>query len=279
MKTPKVSIIIPFYNLGKYLDEAVNSVLNQTYKNWEILIINDGSTDQNSVDVLEKYSNNEQIKVFNKKNEGLPVARNYGIERAEGEYICCLDADDKYHPDFLKKTLEEIQKDSNLGFVTTWFQPFGEIQGEDKTVQITKNTNLLLVKNVPHVASMFRKQACTDAGGYEVHMKHGYQDWDFWLSIVEAGYDWHVIPEVLFYYRVRSDSMLRETSKRDLENYSFILNKHKRLLNKLDITEILISARQTILAYDHIIQSLNKNKPKRRILYSIKESIKHLLKI
>ena len=73
--------------------------------------------------------------------------------------------------------------------------------------------------------------------------------------------------------------MLRETSKRDLENYSFILNKHKRLLNKLDITEILISARQTILAYDHIIQSLNKNKPKRRILYSIKESIKHLLKI
>src|SRR5690606_19795129 len=94
-----VSIIIPHYNLGEYLDEAVESVLMQTYRNLELIIVDDGSTQDYSREALKKYSKHtdKRLRLYQKENEGLAATRNFGIEKSSGEYICCLDADDKYN--------------------------------------------------------------------------------------------------------------------------------------------------------------------------------------
>ena len=112
-----ISVIIPFYNEENYFDECINSVLNQTYQNIEIIIVNDGS-DQIYIDKLEKikFKYPEKSRVFNKKNEGVSSARNLGIEKSKGEYIAFLDADDKWLPFKLEHQIKTI-KDKNLDFI------------------------------------------------------------------------------------------------------------------------------------------------------------------
>src|SRR4030066_1926561 len=123
---PRVSVIMPCYNLGQYLNEAVESVLSQTFQDFEIIIVNDGSTDEFTNKLLANY-NKPKTRVLTTDNEGLPSARNNGIKISSGEYICCLDADDKYHPEFLEKTVPVLMNDMahEYGFVTTWAQFFG----------------------------------------------------------------------------------------------------------------------------------------------------------
>src|SRR4030066_2449234 len=132
---PRVSVIMPCYNLGQYLNEAVESVLSQTFQDFEIIIVNDGSTDEFTNKLLANY-NKPKTRVLTTDNEGLPSARNNGIKISSGQYICCLDADDKYHPEFLEKTVEVLDKDveHKCGFVTTWFNAFGEVDAVWDTI-------------------------------------------------------------------------------------------------------------------------------------------------
>lgn len=253
-----VSVIIPCYNLGQYLDEAVQSIFNQTYTNIELIIVDDGSTDFLTKERLNKYRNDNRVQVIFKNNGGVSSARNLGIKHAKGEYICCLDADDKYHPEFIQKSLDFLEQNPQCGFVTTWFEPFGLIEGADRIVQIKKSIPLMLVKNVPHTASMFTKRAYDAAGGYDETMKTGKEDWDLWLSIIQKGYDYNVIDEVLFFYRIRVGSLSKITREVDEELYRFLLNKHKDLFGKIDIAESLIAARRTIRDYDDMINSIRK---------------------
>lgn len=105
-----ISIIVPVYNVEKYLDRCIQSILNQTYKNYELILIDDGSSDHSS-EICDSYANNYQhIKVIHKKNEGLGLTRNVGITNANGNYIMFIDSDDTIHPDLLKVCNEELSK-------------------------------------------------------------------------------------------------------------------------------------------------------------------------
>jgi glycosyltransferase involved in cell wall biosynthesis len=223
---PKVSVIIPCYNLGEFIEEAVQSVLSQTYSDYEIIIVNDGSTDENTNKLLEQ-ANWPKTVIYKTINQGLPAARNYGIERASGEYICCLDADDKYHPRFLEKTVVILNNDKEMkyGIVTSHFQLFGETDGVVKVADY--NPFSLAVENQLHVASLFRKKAWKDVGGYATNLD-GYQDWNFWLAIVSRGYQWYVVQDVLFYYRDRKDSMLKSSDLKREELVIGIFNNNKQ---------------------------------------------------
>ncbi len=203
---PKVSVIIPCYDLGIFLDEAVDSVLSQSFQDFEIIIVNDGSTDADTNQMLQSYDK-PRTKVLWTENQGLPSARNHGIRASQGEYVCCLDADDKYHPDFLARTVEVLNVDHSekVGFVTTWVTVFGEENYEWKT-EGYKPPRLAL-ENVVHVASLFRRKCWTEVGGYATNLE-GYQDWNFWISIVAIGYTWDCVEEALFYYRKRKGSMV-----------------------------------------------------------------------
>jgi glycosyltransferase involved in cell wall biosynthesis len=214
----------------------VDSVLAQTYQDFEIIIVNDGSTNEHTNRLLANY-NKLKTKVLTTKNQGLPSARNSGIEISSGEYICCLDADDKYHPEFLAETVASLDGDieHKYGFVTSYVQVFGEENYIWETTEY--NPYRLAVDNRIHVASIFRKKCWGVVGGYNPNMGKGYEDWDFWISIAAKGYEWKTIKKPLFYYRTRKDSMLKTSDKKRNALYSQIIENNKTFYenNSLDI--------------------------------------------
>jgi glycosyltransferase involved in cell wall biosynthesis len=243
---PKVSVVIPCYNLGQYLDEAVDSVLAQTYQDLEIIIVNDGSTDEVTNLLLEKYRK-PKTQVLRTNNQGLPSARNNGIGMSQGEYICCLDADDRYHPRFLEKCTQILDSDtvSKFGFVTTWARCFG--LRDDVWETGDYNPANLIIGNQAHVASLFRKKAWEKVDGYSSNLP-GYQDWDFWMKIVACGYSWTVVKEPLFDYRIRDDSMIKSSDQRRRELKEIILKNNSRF--------VALHAMETILEYDELIADI-----------------------
>lgn len=228
---PLVSVIIPYYNLPEYIDEAVASVTSQTYQNLEIIIIDDGSTQPEAKAKISQYNMpaDKRIILHQKSNSGLAATRNYGIAKAKGQFICCLDADDVYAQDYIEKAVAHF-KDENTGAVTSHIQTFGEIseQWEMEEYDVAK----LMLYNCLHVASVFRKEVWEKNQGYDENMRIGYQDWEFWINMIDNGYKWEIIPEYLFHYRKRGTSMIDNSTQHDAEIFSYIYDKHRELYQR-----------------------------------------------
>jgi glycosyltransferase involved in cell wall biosynthesis len=208
-----VSVVIPCFNHGGYIREAIAAVRAQTYSNFEIIIVNDGSTDTATVKVLEDLSMEEpDLKIIHQDNMGLSAARNTGIRRAEGEYILPLDADDLLEPEFLEATVAVLEREPEVGFVYTWVKYFGAVDGIWETPEY--DPDLLLVQNICTAASLFRHEAFDRAGGYRTDMVYGFEDWDFWIYLMEAGWTGKCVDMPLFLYRKhQSGSMLGNSQK------------------------------------------------------------------
>jgi glycosyltransferase involved in cell wall biosynthesis len=256
LKMPKVSVIITCYNLGQYLDEAVDSVLAQTYQDFEVIIVNDGSTDEFTNNLLAHYAR-PKTKVLSTDNQGLPSARNNGIKISSGEYICCLDADDKYHSEFLEKTVGVLDGDTNhkLGFVTTWVQDFGEKNDEWTTLEYDPWREA--VANGIHGASIFRRECWAKKGGYSANLS-GYPDWDLWLSIIGMGYKWVSIKEPLFYYRIRPGSMVKGSDEKRLDLYRQIVRNNKEFYQN-NFEEILVKFMEMLISEQKSRAQINDN--------------------
>src|SRR5262245_46110377 len=121
----KVSVIIPCYNLGRYLDEAVESVQKQTFQDFEILVVDDGSTDPDTRSLLEEYER-PRLQLVRSENRGLPCARNLGLAHTTGDYVCMLDADDLLEPTCLEKSVAVLDQDPSIAFVSHWLRAFGD---------------------------------------------------------------------------------------------------------------------------------------------------------
>ncbi len=242
---PKVSVVIPCYNLGRYLDEAVDSVLAQTYEDYEIIVINDGSTDASTNARVEAQRAKPRCTVYVTENQGLPATRNYAIERAAGAYVCCLDADDMLHKDFLKECVAVLDADAEdaLGFVTTTAKVFGAQKAYWPCSDY--DPTRLMVENPIHVASLFRRRCWEEVGGYAVNLS-GFQDWNFWISIVAKGYRWTLVKRPLFLYRVREGSMIETSEQKRAELKRQIVANNldffrERAADALDAYERLLS--------------------------------------
>jgi glycosyltransferase involved in cell wall biosynthesis len=224
---PAVSVIIPCFNLGLYLAEAVDSVLAQSVQDFEILIVDDGSTDPETKRILDDFVR-PRTSVFRTPNRGLATARNFLIEKARGQYLCALDADDKLHPQYFEKTLNAFAADPSLTFVGTLLQMFGAentIWPADRRCDLA----MLLCDDTVITPALVRRDAVVSVGGYDQQMPHqGDEDWDLWLTLVERGYRGVIVPEVLFYYRRRPNSMCVEctTGQKHLDLVEYIMRKH-----------------------------------------------------
>jgi glycosyltransferase involved in cell wall biosynthesis len=200
-----VSVIIPCYNLGAYLGEAVESVLGQTFQDFEILIVDDGSTDAATREVLERFSR-PKTRVLRIAHAGLAAARNHGIEQARGRYLCALDADDRLEPAFLEKMVRVLDADPSLTFSSCWLRTFGDETWDWTPERCDLPT--LLWENTVLTASLVRRDAVVAIGGYDTAMpEQGDEDWDLWLTLVERGHRGAILPEILFNYRRRAGSM------------------------------------------------------------------------
>jgi ABC-type polysaccharide/polyol phosphate transport system ATPase subunit len=204
-RAPKVSVVVPCYNLGQYLDDAVQSVLGQTFQDFEIIIVNDGSTDGDTNRLLAHYDR-PKTRVIRTDHRGLAAARNLGIEHARGPYVCALDADDWLEPIYLEKAVRILDDDPAITFVSCWLRAFGDEAWLWKRERC--DLPALLAECTVCTAALVRRSAVLAVGGYDGGMgAQGYEDWDLWISLAERGDRGTIIPEVLFHYRRRAGSM------------------------------------------------------------------------
>ena len=223
---PRVSLIMPVYNLGRFLDEAVDSAMAQTFGDFELIIIDDGSTDAATIALLDGYSR-PRTQVVRTEHRGVVAARNLGIARARGEYLSFFDADDRMGPRFLERTVAALDTDSGLSFASTWVRLFGEEDWDWKADACDLVT--LLHDCSVATAALVRRAAVMEVGGFDPDMEHGHEDWDLWLSLVERGHRGAILPEVLFHYRRRSHSrsMVADRGAAYLELYRDRIVKHE----------------------------------------------------
>jgi glycosyltransferase involved in cell wall biosynthesis len=206
---PKVSVVIPCFNQGSYLEEAVDSVLGQTLQDVEVIVVNDGSTDPPTLNLLRNFTR-PRTRVIHTVNQGLATARNTGISAACSPYILPLDADDLINPHYLERGAEVLDSADDVGIVYCLAEKFGEVNGIWNLPAFTKGR--ICINNPIFCSAMFRKRDWEQVGGYDPRMKYGWEDWDLWISLVKRGRRVVRIPEVQFRYRITSQSMTRSMS-------------------------------------------------------------------
>lgn len=234
-----VSIIITSYNKEKYIKEAIDSALNQTIKPFEILVIDDGSTDNSSL-ILKEYESDPLINLVFKQNEGIVATRNMAIQMAKGDYILQLDADDLLNEKYLEWTVSVLDENPEVGIAYCQTEFFGLKHGLWDLGDFTMEKQL--AENQIVVTALFRKSLFSEKVRYRKEFSEGLEDWDFWLSVLETGVSVRKIQKIGFYYRIldfsRNNSYDEELQKK-LRRNIFLGHKQLYLDNGFDSTNLL----------------------------------------
>ncbi len=226
MKKDLVSIITPLYNGEKYVGKTIESVMAQSYPDWEMIVVNDGSKDNSEAIVLEYASKDPRIKYVKQENGGSASARNNGIRRAEGQYIALLDADDLWEPDFLKKQIAFMREKGGC-LVHGSYKRIDEEGKEILKPFIAKpHVSVKQMQMTNHIACLTGLYDCSEFGKIflKEELKSIRDDYAYWLDIVKLnGGSWGN-PEVLASYRVMSNSTTGKKKKLIKAQYSFYRN-------------------------------------------------------
>jgi glycosyltransferase involved in cell wall biosynthesis len=237
---PLVSVVIPYYNDGKYIHETLESIQHQTYKNVEIILVDDGSTEKESIRVFDDLKK-IGFQTYRQKNAGPSAARNLGISHSRGKYILPVDADDKIRPIYIEKAVHYMESHTQCGIVYCKAEFFGARSGLWNLPKYS--IEQMLLNNCIFVSALFKRTDWETVHGYDSNMKYGLEDYEFWLSIIELGQGVYCIPEVLFLYRIKSVSRNTRFEKRGevyAETYEYILRKHMKLYTRYWIDVILM---------------------------------------
>lgn len=270
------------YNGEKYLAEAIESILNQTYKNFELIIINDGSKD-NSVEIIKNYMKQDnRIVLIDRENKGLPYSLNEGISVAKGEYIARMDADDISLPTRFEKQVDYMQK-NELDVCGSYIKLFGDNRKE----QVIKNpiTNedirfsLLFFSCLAHPTVVFKKEVF-DKVKYNVDYKVA-QDYQLWCDIANANFKIGNIPEVLLNYREHEAQASIEKFKRQQDTAHKIASDYAKKLGKEEINLVnqIITSKKTIglkeikKLFDDIKNYANKKSIQNDLIFYILKKI------
>ncbi|MDD2436947.1 MAG: glycosyltransferase [Massilibacteroides sp.] len=217
-----VSVIIPIYNMAKYLCETLDSVLASDYPNFEVILMNDGSTD-NSLNIAKKYAEkDERIRLYTQPNGGPCVARNHAISLSYGVYILPVDADNRISSTFISHAVAELERDPEVKVVCPRAEFIGDRSGEWELPPFS--LKLLARKNMIDTCALYRKSEWERVGGYceEIIAR---EDWEFWISILKDGGKVVRLPQIELYYRVRAGS--KRIVDRSLKlHVTKVLNKH-----------------------------------------------------
>lgn len=225
---PLISVVIACYNDYEDIEKAVFSVLNQTYTNTEIIVVDDGSNTVTKL-VLKKIKP-KITKLITQENKGQSIARNNGIKQAKGEYILNLDSDDFFEPTFCEKAINQFQKDKNTVIVTCLANRFSKNGWKDIFIPRGGSISNFLFSNSALGSSMFKRINWKNCGGYEEKLPIlGFEDWELYINILKKGGHAFVIDEVLFNYQVRENSTTDRIRDLKLEKFKHIIFKHREL--------------------------------------------------
>ncbi len=227
-----VSVIIPCFNMGHFLLEAIQSVEVCPKSSYELIIVDDGSTEPQTLEILARLEK-QGYHLIRQSNKGLAAARNAGINAARSPYILPLDADNKIRPAFLEEGMKILEQFPDVGVVYGDAEFFGDKTGVWRVPEF--EISLMLVMNQIDACAVYRKKIWEQTGGYDSEMPQmGYEDWDFWLKVYTAGWRFYHTHKLLFDYRVRKDSMVTQCLKPENEEKSikYIYGKHHALIRR-----------------------------------------------
>jgi glycosyltransferase involved in cell wall biosynthesis len=226
-----VSVIIPCFNHELFIEETIRSITQSTYSNIEIIVVNDGSTDRSEYKVKSLKDQLPNLKYFVQKNSGPAAARNHGIKESKGDYILPLDADDLISPDYIEKAVEILDNHKEVKAVYCEAEFFGERTGRWKLPDFS--IKKLATDNMIFCSAFYRKSDWELIGGYSAEMTWGWEDWEFWISLLKNGGEVVKLSFTGFYYRIRKGSRRKSTNKDAKRKTIELINrKHKDFVYK-----------------------------------------------
>ncbi|MDH3729722.1 MAG: glycosyltransferase [Acidimicrobiia bacterium] len=225
VEQPDVSIVIPCYEQGQWLMDAIASVYEQTYDSWEIIVVDDGSTTAETIGAIDAAAELPRVGLVRQENRGLAAARNAGIAMAKGRYIVPLDADDELEPDFLDEMVAALDDNPRAAFAHCWAELYGDVS----ELWVTRPFNLyqMLLSNSVVGCVVLRQEALASVGGYDETMVNGNEDWELWVRLLLAGWLQVDVRRPLFRYRRLGTSMSTRTEARFEAGRMEIVERHR----------------------------------------------------
>ena len=256
---PVLSVIIPCYNHGRYIQEAIDSIPADKEDKYEIIIVDDGSTDSLTIRKMHELKKSGYT-VISQQNSGMPACtRNTGISAATGKYILPLDADNKISPEYIYKALPHLESgEYDIVYAKPVF--FGSVSPERQYITRPFNIVDLLMVNYIDACAVYRKEVWEQLNGYDIHLPYpGNEDWEFWIHAFTKGFRFKFIDEELFYYRIENNSMVTATTglEKGSRNQQYIFHKHTVLVQKL-LTELYYSKKMHDYDVKHPFRTLFK---------------------
>jgi hypothetical protein len=225
----KVTVVIPCYNHGAFLADAVASVRAQTYVDWEIIIVDDGSTDPATRRIIEGFTAQKIKSLRNRERVGPGVSRNRGIELGTGQYILPLDADDKIGHEYLRDAVQVLESNSRVGIVYSLAEFFGTQSGEWQLppFELPRSAWEPAIFN----CALFRRDDWKAVGGYSASLNRAYEDHDLWLGILALGRSVHRLPKPHFFYRRVPNSLAQSIDfEGKVAAYMTMIERHREFM-------------------------------------------------
>ena len=256
----KVSVIVPCFNHGEFLREAAGSVTNSRREDIELIVVDDGSTDERTrkeMDTLRAQA----IKVIRQENKGLGGARNAGVAASQGEYLFPLDADDRLRSEWIDRGIGILNSDPNVGVVYGDAQCFGT--RTDRWQVGPFDRDRLLSGNFIHASALYRRAVWEQNSGYDSTMPvQGFEDWDFWVGALEHGWRFAYLPEVFFEYRRAEQSMITQALPYEEQVREFVARKHALFYRQAWLS--LATERQSVKGTFRHLRKLLKSRLRQR---------------
>lgn len=263
-----ISVIVPCYKQAQYLSEALQSVLEQTYTKWECIIVNDGSPDNTEEIAKEWIEKDARFKYIYKDNGGLSSARNAGIEKAKGEFILPLDADDKIGCEYLERAKKYFREDYTIIYCEASF--FGN--KIEPWFLSEYSYESILFSNQIFCCAFFKKSDWKNVNGYDENLMQGREDWDFWLSILDKNSKIKRLDYKGFFYRQKDTSM-----DVTINNNLLLLNETENYIYKKHLKKYLFYNNNAILNTQYFFR-IEKNNNKMKLFFKKNKTVIRVLK-
>ena len=204
-RQPRVTVVIPCFEQGEWLEDAVASVFAQTFDGWEIVLVDDGSTDPRTIGLLDELAKWPRVRLVRQENRGLSAARNAGMAISSAEFLVPLDADDELTPPYLEEMVMALAPQTGAAFAHCWARLIGAVNAV--WVPRPYNRYWQRLSNGVIGCVLLRRAAWEAVGGYDETMRRGHEDWDMWLRLETAGWSQVRVNQPLFRYRKHGVSM------------------------------------------------------------------------
>jgi glycosyltransferase involved in cell wall biosynthesis len=249
---PLVSFIIPYYNAGTTIQETIDSIFDQSYSNFDVWLINDGSTDQLSIDKLKEFEGNNKIHLLHQDNAGPSMAKNNGVLASNGKYLCFLDSDNIILEEYISEAIQAFQLNKEIDLVYSDFLHFGD----QTDIHYSMDIDLfkILIGNPIDNCVIIKKESFLSVNGFDEYLsKLGLEDWELWINLLKNGKKFHYLKKVHFKYRVIKTSRTQTSANLKFNIISdYIYNKHSDILSK-KYYELFYLQKMTIESIDYKI--------------------------